>query len=279
MSRKGLAGSNGFIESFLTQHEAGSTIDTTVLTARGLSVVTGSYEDVCHHGRSRYLILKFPGTAGRAERSSRFPVKLSTLDRDSTDASHRVQEWPLIEAPCEMWAWNPPGYGRSPGRMTLDSLQDRAQLFARKVVDDRSSPDTHVVLCGNSLGCLAAMALATMFPNASLILKNPPDLVPVILRVADIYRGRWLMKHVCQHFPQQLQARSLAENCHQPAVFLMSERDRLVPPEMQRQIHDAYAGPKYVVTLEGLDHDSFLESRHVPQVQEAIRWWEDQTSV
>ncbi len=47
------------------------------------------------------LVLKFPGTAGRAERSTGFPMSLMQ--------EHRV----------EIWTWNPPGYGRSEGRASL----------------------------------------------------------------------------------------------------------------------------------------------------------------
>jgi len=85
------------------------------------------------------LMLKFPGTGGRAERSSGFPANL----------------WPDFKT--ETWTVNHRGYGSSDSPASLqnftetcDALWDAAQT---------QFPDRKILLYGNSLGCLSALYL------------------------------------------------------------------------------------------------------------------------
>lgn len=256
------------------------------------------------------LLIKFPGTAGRAERASPFPVNLLPQYSDggsagacsqrtdgvlNSDAISRRAEPSVDDAGArrvessvdnadhyEVWTWNPPGYGRSSGRASLTTLVPTAEAFASQVTSARCGPSTRVWLCGNSLGCLPVLSLSARLTKwlpeqvatdrCLLWLRNPPDLASTILRVADRYASRSWMQRLVRHLPSELDAAENAAKSNVPAVFLMSEYDQLVPPSIQRRIHDAYAGEHRVVTLTALDHGGLIEDQHRSDIQSALHW-------
>ncbi len=294
----------------------------------------------------RTLLIKFPGTAGRAERSSPFPANLmpscnneaiagvssqgtdGLLNSDalsrraepsvdnldsrraepsvdnldsrraepsvdnsgsrraepSVDNSGSRRAEPSVDNAdhYEVWTWNPPGYGRSSGRASLTKLVSAAEAFASQVSLARCGPNTRIWLCGNSLGCLPVLSLSARLSEwlpqrvatdrCLLWLRNPPDLANTILRVADRYASRFWMQRLVAHLPDQLNAVDNAAKSTLPAVFLMSEHDQLVPPPIQRSIHEAYAGEHRVVTLTDLDHGGPVDEQHRDAVQSALNW-------
>ncbi|MFG0264356.1 MAG: alpha/beta hydrolase [Rhodopirellula sp. JB055] len=248
--------SNTWIESFV--HRIG--------TAAAPSVHdNNSLDDWREFPSPNDLVLKFPGTGGRAERSTPFPMQPNQPISNS----------------AEVWTWNPPGYGGSPGNATLKNLSGIAAVWSQRVLDARAhqsanGSDTRVWLCGNSLGCLPAMHVAATlmdpYPSAILWVRNPPDLRRVILNISARYRATTAMQHVSAVLPKDVDAIDLASRSKIPAVFLMSEKDSLVLPEYQQAIHAAYAGPKLVVELSGLSHDDVLEEEHRPAINNALNW-------
>lgn len=219
---------------------------------------------------SEVLVLKFPGTAGRAERSSSFP-----LAEDSADPMG-------ISARGEVWTWNPPGYGSSSGRATLKNIAETSLEFARLVQQRRVGPSTRVFVCGNSLGCAAALYLASqgsLLPEgrSGLILRNPPPLVPVVTSIASRYPLGKLVAPVAASLVDSMDAAKTAAKVPLPIVFLQSQNDSLVPVEMQQLVIDAHSGPQRLVQLAGLDHDEVPEPEHAPLIRDALDWLWSQT--
>lgn len=240
----------------------------------------------------RHLVLKFPGTGGRAERSSEAPMHHVYPGLNHAEVAQGEH--------VEVWTWNPPGYGRSTPSARIEKQIPFAQDFARQVTANRCGPNTIVWLAGNSLGCVTSLALAASrsgwFPGHSsddlsgaagwdkpgfnrigLWCRNPPDLRQVILRIADRYRARRWMNRIVDHLPDDMDAVEVARWCPMPAVFLASQHDSLVPLKIQSEIHRSYAGPHQVVILDGLDHDGVMEEQHVSPVQSAANWLLQQT--
>jgi hypothetical protein len=76
--------------------------------------------------------------------------------------------------------------------------------------------------------------------------------------------------------PGELGALENAPRCRAPAVFLVTQRDRLVTPAFQRKVIDAYAGPKRVIDLREADHNAGLSAEEEAEVEAAVRWFGQQ---
>jgi pimeloyl-ACP methyl ester carboxylesterase len=175
------------------------------------------------------LVLKFPGTGGRAERSS----------------SHPADCW--SDLATEVWTVNPPGYGGSPGRASLGYTSAVAEAAWTAVHE--AAAGRPVLVAGNSLGSLSAMYLAAHTRVAGLLLRNPVPLRDVILarhgRLASVI-ARQVPNHLC---PIRNAAQAAA-----PAVIVSSGRDRVVPPTLQQKVISRYAGEARVLRLADADH-------------------------
>ena len=204
------------------------------------------------------LVLKFPGTAGRAERSTEFPLSQLGRIRGS------------------MWTWNPPGYGRSAGRASLARIADASIDFWSQVTEREAGESTSIWLCGNSLGCATTLHVAASVQpdprRCGIVLRNPPPLIPVVKRVAQRYPFAGLVSPVAESVCDRMNVTVTARKVTLPAVFLQSELDTLVPVEYQNQVVEAYAGKSQVVLLEGLSHGGVATEFHEPMIEDSIRW-------
>lgn len=208
------------------------------------------------------LVLKFPGTAGRAERASNFP-----LDWLPIEPEQRVS----------IWTWNPPGYGGSAGRASLGRIAEASLDFWDRVTTKKLAESTRVLLCGNSLGCVTALHVASKVDHqrSGLILRNPPPLIPVVKHVASRYPMSRLVNPIAESLCDRMNATVTAKSVEMPAVFMQCELDSLVLPEFQEQVIDAFAGPKRIALLKGLDHADVTMDEHEEIVRESIHWlWE-----
>jgi uncharacterized protein len=200
------------------------------------------------------LILKLSGVGGRAERSTMFPANL--LDGRSS----------------EVWTWNPPGYGRSAGRATLQGIASVAVEFFAQVIQKRRGPQTKVWIFGNSLGCATGLYLATQCPVEGLVLRNPPPLVELI-RTRDAWwnlgRGG---SFVAGGVPPEMDALLTASEILAPIVFIESGADSLVTPVMQSYVRDAHPGPQVRILLYGAEHDSPIDDSYRDELFRSMQW-------
>ena len=209
------------------------------------------------------LVLKFPGTAGRAERASDWPGEF------------------LPEIHSKICTWNAPGYGGSSGRATLANIARRALRFYTHVTGQIQTPRPRIWLIGNSLGCATATYLASCSETRidGLILRNPPPLIQTFKRLARKYPLGHLTDTIAESVPPEMNLSLTASNATLPVIFLQSEHDELVPPELQMEIYDALPGPKRLVIMDGLGHDGIATDEHESEIGDAIRWlWEQPTS-
>ncbi len=198
------------------------------------------------------VVLKFGGTGGRAERATEHPADC----------------WPDLRA--EVWALNPPGYGGSSGRASLQVMAEMA-LCAYDHVRAAAGP-LPLIVTGNSLGGVAALYLAAHRPVNGLVLRNSPPLREVIV---DRF-GWWNLwigaRLIARQVPAELDAIRNAQRCRAPAVFVSALRDRIVWPRHQELIIRAYAGEKQVLPLRDADHGCSLNERERQEYRRLLDW-------
>lgn len=203
----------------------------------------------------KVLAIKFPGAAGRAERGGPHPFEV----------------WKNVDA--EIWTINHAGYGGSTGPASLSNFAETCDIVYNSIRSKSAEP---MIVVGNSLGCVSALYLAGRFEVAGLFLRNPVPLQQMISRRPRYNRWNFGMaKHVARAIPKSLDAVANASKCSAPVFFVQSEMDRVVPPEYQDLIFDAYSGTKEKFVLEGIDHhESVPESQKSDYVEQLKLWSE-----
>ena len=217
---------------------------------------------------TRRIVLKFPGTAGRGERAGSFPAAEYVGD----DSGHPPSG--IRRQPWDVWAWNPPGYGGSDGRASLQNLVKASLDYVDQVLR-QYDVDVPVTLMGNSLGCCVAANVAVCRTDRyrldSVILRNPPPLKAVVRRVAAGYPGGRFLEPVLQTLPESLDLNITLPNLRLPVVVIQSERDRLVPVELQDEtLSELPIEPKRV-RLPDADHHDAPTDEQYSEIAEALR--------
>ena len=236
-----------------------------VVTLAGERVEIFVQRNFFHEKAPELLVLKFPGTAGRGERSSSFPMSV------------------MPDIRTEIWTWNPPGYGGSSGKAKLPTIAELAGHFWH-LAKDEMPHDVTFWLLGNSLGCLSALNIASQVDIADkkrigLILRNPPSLIPVVENVAARYRLKSLIQPIANSLCDSMNAMLTAPQCTSPAIFLQSECDTLVPAWIQDQIIQVYGGTHKKVILKGLGHDDKITNLHHESIDCALSWIRSHTGI
>jgi len=194
-------------------------------------------------------VLSFPGNADRAERQS---AALSQM---------------LGDRAVEVWAVNYPGYGGSDGPARLNAIP-QAALDAFDALAE-TADDKPVLIWGDSLGTTAALHVAAERDVSGVVLRNPPPLRRMIL-VRNGWWNLWLLAvPVALQVPTALNSLDSSPLATAPAVFLLSDADRVVPPDYQRLVFDAYGGPKTEVLLRG-GHNDGLDAAELRSFETAF---------
>ena len=165
-------------------------------------------------------------------------------------------------APWSLAALNYRGYGLSEGRPGEDAIAaDAITAYDRLVAREGIDPDRIVVL-GRSLGSGVAVRLAAARPVRAVILVSPFD------RLVSIGRRQFPFLPVSLLLRHPFDSLSRAPHLDAPLLVLAGDRDRLIPAALSRRLHDAWAGPKRWVLIEGANHYDIQSS---PRFQPAIR--------
>jgi pimeloyl-ACP methyl ester carboxylesterase len=203
-------------------------------------------------GEPDAFVLNFTGNASRGE----------------FEAEIVADEW--AGHSVEVWSVNYPGYGRSTGPAKMKSIPPAAlAVYDALVARAGSRP---IYLSGRSLGTTVALYVAAHRSAAGLLLQNPPPLQRLILQRHGWWNLWLLAGPVAMQVPADLNSLRTAPLVHVPAVFVLAERDTIVPPPYQQMVVAAYGGPKTIVTVAGADHNDPVEGQSAVQLGKAIDW-------
>lgn len=197
-------------------------------------------------------VLKFPGTASRAE--------------DPTDAL--AHWWP--ERCVEIWSVNPPGYGSSSGSPSLRNFPSMSRIALEALRDQADG--IPIVLHGESLGCVSSLHLAARHPVDAILLRDPPPLRETMRSRHDTGILGWVAGLLSQHIPEELDTIENASKAAAPAVMVLSQQDRVVPFDLQCRVSDAYSGPRQSLVLTEADHGDPPTPRELGEFRILTRW-------
>ena len=235
--------------------DAGGAVRRTIPFENGnLEIWTAQSRRAKQQGRADLFILRFYGNADRADR------------------------WPAVEAEMwkdravEIWGMNYPGFGGSTGPARLARIGPGAVAAFDAL--RREAADMPIVAFGSSIGVTAALHVAASRPTeiAGLILHNPPPLREVILRQFGWWNLWLLAGPVALQIPRDLDSIANARVIHTPTIFLLAERDEIVPARFHRLVVRAYAGEKRVIELRGAHHNDPIEGTALKELNDALDW-------
>jgi uncharacterized protein len=169
---------------------------------------------------------------------------------------------------AEMWGVNYPGYGGSRGPATLRGVAAAAVAsYDAVAAEARGLP---ILAFGSSLGTTAALHVAAMRNVHALLLVNPPPLRQLIVGEYGWWNLWALAGGTAAQVPAELDSLQNARNARMPAVFVMAEKDEVVPPEYQQQVIGAYAGRKEVIVVPGGTHNSGADRETQDKIVAAV---------
>jgi pimeloyl-ACP methyl ester carboxylesterase len=219
-----------------------------------LEIWTAQSRRAKQQGRADLFILRFYGNADRADR------------------------WPAMEAEMwndravEIWGMNYPGFGGSTGPARLARIGPAAVAGFDALRGEAA--DAPIVVYGASIGVTAALHVAASRPTdiAGLILHNPVPLREIILRHFGWWNLWLLAGPVAMQIPQDLDSTANARASRAPAIFLLAEKDEIVPPRFHRLVVEAYAGEKRIIELRGAHHNDSVAGTALADLNDALAW-------
>jgi alpha-beta hydrolase superfamily lysophospholipase len=217
-----------------------------------LEVWTAKSRVAQQKGGADICVLRFYGNADRADRW----------------AAAEAEMW--NDRSVEIWGMNYPGFGGSTGPARLSRIGPAALTAFDEL--KRNAADWPVVVFGTSIGATPALHVAAHRRVAGLILHNPVPLRQIILRRFGWWNLWLLAGPVALQIPPDLDSISNAKAIHAPAIFLLAERDEVVPPRYHKLVVDAYAGEKRVISLHGAYHNDPIESVGLADFYRALDW-------
>jgi pimeloyl-ACP methyl ester carboxylesterase len=188
----------------------------------------------------------------------------------------RAERWPALEAEMwheravEIWGVNYPGFGGSTGSARLSKIAPAALAAFDEL--RRHAVDRPIVPFGTSIGATAALHVAASRPVAGLILHNPPPLRQMILRRFGWWNVWLLAGPVALQIPRELDSVTNAKAIRIPAIFLLAEKDEVVPPRYHKLVVDTYAGEKRVIQLPSAYHNDPIEGTALADLNNALDW-------
>ena len=203
-------------------------------------------------GNADVYILRFYGNADRAEH---WP-------------GARAEVW--NDRAVEIWGVNYPGFGGSTGPARLSKIGPAALAAFDEL--KRHAVDRPIIPFGISIGATAALHVAAQRPVSGLILQNPPPLREMILRRFGWWNLWLLAGSVALQIPKNLDSIANAKAIHAPAIFLLAEKDEVVPTRYHRLVVDAYAGEKRLISLRGAHHNDPIEGTALADFNRGIDW-------
>ena len=168
---------------------------------------------------------------------------------------------PAARPPWNVHLFEYPGYGARDGRPSESTIKKAALEAVTTVLEHQTGA---LYLVGESLGCGVASHLAAQKSNqiAGLLLITPyPNLVEVARHHYPFLPVSWFMR-------DRYYSTGPLQSFNNPAAFILAGRDKVIPPELGRELFDSYDGPKQLWIQENQGHNTL-------DYHPAAGWWNE----
>jgi pimeloyl-ACP methyl ester carboxylesterase len=233
------------------------------LNANGARRMFFAYND----RRAELFVARSPGVTTGAQPQAYSLEFTGNSTRAEQVASASAKMWG--KRPVEVWVMNYPGFGKSDGPCQLGFIPPAA-LAAYDLLA-RASNGKPIFLKGYSMGTAAALCVAARRPCAGIILQSPPPLQREIMQRFGWW-NLWVVASItAAEVPDELDSLTNAPKVHVPAIFILSGKDQLVPPEYQMMVVNAYPGEKRCLLRKNASHSLPILPDNAA-LQEAVDW-------
>ena len=183
---------------------------------------------------------------------------------NAEEVSGQMHDAPML-APWSVAAVNYRGYGLSEGRPSEAALAADALAIYDWLAEHDDIDPNRIVVLGRSLGSGIAVQLAANRPVRAVVLVSPFD------SLRSIARKQYPFVPVSLLLEHPFDSLAHAPEIEAPLLVIAGESDGLIPPELSRRLHDAWAGPKQWVLLPGAGHnDIHTRPRYRPAMREFL---------
>ena len=174
------------------------------------------------------------------------------------------------DKPVELWGMNYPGSGGSDGPVRIARVGPNAlAVYDTARAQAGARP---IFVQGGSFGTTVALCVAARRHVDGVILQNPPPLRQLIVGEYSWWNFGLISRRIAGEVPADLDSIANASMCDANAIFMSAGSDRVIPPRYHRMVIDAYAGPKRLIDMPGLGHDSPLSHEAAEQLGAGRDW-------
>ena len=150
----------------------------------------------------------------------------------------------------QVLAFNHPGYGKSSGKASQESLYSNALDVYDKLIKDNHLETQNIVIVGRSLGSSVASFLAANRNNAGLILITPFD---SIKNIASSQYKFFPVKYLIRHpFPTV----DYIDQIKSPVLMLAAESDEIIATENLNNLKYKAGENNKLVVFPGVGHNT-----------------------
>lgn len=156
------------------------------------------------------------------------------------------------------------GYGESDGAPSERALFADA-LNVYDTLIDTTLHNGKVVAFGRSLGSGVAVYLASQRRIDAVVLATPYD------SIRNVARRHYPWLPVSALIRHPFDSLTLAPSLDIPALFVVAERDEIIPPAHAQQLADNWGGPTQWILISGASHNSIgADTRYWESIREFL---------
>ncbi len=141
------------------------------------------------------------------------------------------------------------GYGGNPGLPSQRGLMRDARAALAAVAGRDDVDEERLVYFGESIGTGVAVQLAVEHPPHALILRSP------FTSLVDVGRHHYPMLPVAWLLRDRFASVDVVSRLRAPLLVIGGSDDQIIPFEMTEDLYDAAPEPKWLVTIDGADHN------------------------